>query len=74
MERYNKFYMTEGEGEDIELELGAYQYDVYQMPDGGSTNEAQGVHVEIGKVRVFDSSPEETVAYDAQITSKIYER
>ena len=72
-DRYNEFTLTEGVNDDIEFpNIGDYQYECYQMPDNTSVNPADGTRVEIGKVRVFDTD-EEIIAYDAQITNKVYE-
>lgn len=69
-DRYNEFLLVEPT--DIEFpSLGAYQYEVYQMPDTDSTDYSNALRVEIGKVLVVDT--ETTISYDAQITNDIYE-
>lgn len=70
-ERYNEFVLIEPT--DVEFTTGDYQYDVYQMPDGGSVDITEGVHVEIGKVRVFDLDEVEPESYTAQTVNKVYE-
>lgn len=72
-DRYNEFTLTEGVNDDIEFpNVGDYQYECYQMPNDTSVNPLDGTIVEVGKVRVFDTE-EEIIAYDAQITNKVYE-
>lgn len=69
-DRYNEFLLVEPT--DIEFpSLGAYQYEVYQMPNTDSTDYSNALRVEIGKVLVVDT--ETTISYDAQITNDIYE-
>lgn len=69
-ERYNEFVITEPT--DVEFTAGDFQYEVYQMPNGGSTDTDLGLLVEIGKVRVVVD--EEIVSYTAQSQNKKYER
>lgn len=70
-ERYNKFEFTEGEGEDIDFQTpGDYEYNCYQMPDDESTDETEGIHVEVGKIRVVES--QEIIGYEASTTGKAY--
>ena len=71
-ERFNEFVLIDPTDIDFPSS-GDYQYDVYQMPNGGSTDVSLGEHVEIGKVRVFDESEVEPNPYDAQIVNKVYE-
>lgn len=69
--RYNKFEFTEGEDGDIDfITPGDYEYNCYQMPDEESTNETEGIHVEIGKIRVVET--QEIIGYEAERTSKAY--
>ena len=69
-DRYNEFELDEPT--DVEFPfLGAYQYEVYQMPNTESTDYSNALRVEIGKVLVVDA--ETTISYDAQITNDIYE-
>jgi hypothetical protein len=69
-DRYNEFVLDEPT--DVEFPfLGAYQYEVYQMPNTESTDYSNALRVEIGKVLVVDT--ESTISYDAQITNDIYE-
>lgn len=69
-ERYNEFVLIEPT--DVEFTAGDFQYEVFQMPNGGSTDTDLGLLVEIGKVRVVVD--EEIVSYTAQTINKKYER
>lgn len=69
--RYNKFVFTEGSEGEIDFGLkGDYEYNCYQMPDQESTDEIEGIHVEIGKIRVVET--QEIISYGAETTNKAY--
>lgn len=70
-ERFNSFTFTEGVDVTFKF-LGDYKYQVYQMPDGGSTNETLGILVETGKMRVIDT-PEEVPTFTVTNTTQIYD-
>lgn len=70
-ERYNNFTLTEGT--DITFRfLGDYKYKVYQMPDGGSTDESIGLLVETGKMRLKETETI-TPTFTADNLTSIYE-
>lgn len=71
---YNQFELTDGEGEQVNLYAGDYRIDCYQMPDSNSTDETQGVRVEVTKARVFDSSPITAQSYSPPIDTEVYEQ
>lgn len=51
-EQFQMFYLDEGT--DVTFEkTGDYNYQVFQMPDGGSMNETLGNKVEDGKMRLL---------------------
>jgi len=70
-ERYNNFTLTEGT--DITFKFnGDYEYTVYQMPDGGSTDESLGLLVETGKMRLKETETP-TPTFTADNLTNIYE-
>jgi len=50
--RYNYFELIEGTDVTFEI-VGDYEYYVYQMPDALSTNELEGLLVEVGKMKLI---------------------
>lgn len=53
-DRYNLFELIEG-GDVTFDTVGDYQYFCYQMPDSESTDEADGLLVEQGKMKLIDN-------------------
>ena len=70
-ERYNDFTLTEGTDVTFKF-LGDYKYTVYQMPDGGSTDQTLGRLVETGKMRLKETETP-TPTFDADNLTAIYE-
>jgi hypothetical protein len=70
-ERYNEFSLEEGV--DVTFKYtGDYKYQVYQMPDGGSTDTSLGRLVETGKARVKETSTP-VPTFEATTTTDIYD-
>lgn len=62
------------EGTDVTFRfLGDYNYKVFQMPDGGSTNTSLGTKVEEGKMRLIDT-PVEVSTFNVDNNSNIYDQ
>lgn len=70
-ERYNEFTLTEGTDVDFKFK-GDYKYQVYQMPDGGSTDETLGRLVETGKARVVATATQKPT-YSTDVNTPIHE-
>lgn len=69
---YNLFTLIEGT--DVTFRsIGDYEYQVYQMPNGGSTDETQGHLVEIGKMRLIESTEEEIPTFNVDTNTDIYD-
>lgn len=69
--RYNLFHLLEGTDATF-TKLGDYTYEVYQMPDGGSTDYSIGNRCEIGKVKVFDNITVVENSFAPTLTGNIY--
>lgn len=70
--RYNLFTLIEGT--DVTFRsLGDYQYQVYQMPNGGSLDTSLGHLVETGKMRLIEPTEEEIIAFNATTNMLIYD-
>ena len=70
--RYNFFHLLEGTDVTFEY-LGDYMYEVYQMPDGGSTDYSLGNRCEIGKIKVLDEVVV-TPSFTPNLINKIYDQ
>ena len=70
--RYNLFHLLEGTDVTFEY-LGDYLYEVYQMPDGGSTDYSLGNRCEIGKIKVLDEVVV-TPSFTPNLINKIYDQ
>ena len=68
--RFNLFNFIEST--NLTLKLGDYILKVYQMPNGGSVDYTLGNLCEITKCKVI-TTPTSTSAYNAIITSQIYD-
>lgn len=68
--RYNLFTLEEGVDVTFTLE-GDYKYQVYQMPDGVSTDETEGVLVETGKMRLLGADEVDSI-YSVSTNTSIY--
>lgn len=62
-DRSDLFELTEGEGEEIELDKGQYFYEIFDADD---------TLCEIGMLRVYDLNDEEVKAYNVAVTNKVY--
>jgi hypothetical protein len=56
--------LTEGEGEEIELDKGQYSYEIFDADD---------TLCEVGMLRVYDLNDEEIKAYNVAVINKVYE-
>lgn len=63
-DRSDLFELTEGEGEEIELDKGQYYYEIFDADD---------TLCEIGMLRVYDLNDEEVKAYNVAVINKVYE-
>lgn len=62
--RSDLFELTEGEGQNIELDKGQYSYEIFDAGDN---------LCEVGMLRVYDLNDEEVKAYNVAVTNKVYE-
>jgi hypothetical protein len=62
--RSDLFELTEGEGEEIELDKGQYSYEIF---------DENNTLCEVGMLRVYDLNDEEVKAYNVEVTNKVYE-
>jgi hypothetical protein len=62
--RSDLFELTEGEGEEIELDKGQYSYEIF---------DENNTLCEVGMLRVYDLNDEEVKAYNVAVTNKVYE-
>lgn len=70
--RYNLFTLVEGT--DVTLRsIGDYKYYVYQMPNGGSLDYATGHEVEVGKMRLIESTEETIPTFNVDTNTDIYD-
>jgi len=70
-ENYNEFEFDET---DLNMMTGDYMYKAYQMPNGGSEDESEGLEVEIGKAKVINELVMATAYRKSQTEVKGYER
>lgn len=70
-DRYNKFTIDEGTTVDF-VNTGEHEYKVYQMPDGGSTDETLGVLVENGLMILTETVTADN-EFNTDITNTVYE-
>jgi hypothetical protein len=63
-DRSDLFELTEGEGEEIELDKGQYSYEIF---------DENNTLCEVGMLRVYDLNDEEVKAYNVAVTNKVYE-
>jgi hypothetical protein len=70
-DNYNEFNFDEDE---LSMMTGDYEYRAYQMPDGGSEDESEGLLVETGKARVVSPTVMPTAYKRTQTQTKGYER
>jgi hypothetical protein len=69
---YNLFTLIEGT--DVTFRsIGDYEYKVYQMPNGGSTDETLGRLVEIGKMRLIEPTEEQIPTFNVDTNTDIYD-
>jgi hypothetical protein len=69
---YNLFTLIEGT--DVTFRsIGDYEYQVYQMPNGGSTDETLGHLVEIGKMRLIEPTEEQIPTFNVDTNTDIYD-
>lgn len=62
--RSDLFELTEGVGEQIELDKGQYSYEIF---------DADRTLCEVGMLRVYDANDEEVKAYNVDVINKVYE-
>jgi hypothetical protein len=70
-QNYNEFEFDET---DLNMMTGDYMYKAYQMPNGGSEDESEGLEVEIGKAKVINELVMATAYRKSQTEVKGYER
>lgn len=70
--RYNLFTLVDGT--DVTFRsIGDYKYYVYQMPNGGSLDYTTGHEVEVGKMRLIESTEETTPTFNVDTNTDIYD-
>ena len=70
--RYNLFTLVEGT--DVTFRsIGDYKYYVYQMPNGGSLDYTTGHEVEVGKMRLIESTKETMPTFNVDTNTDIYD-
>lgn len=70
--RYNLFTLVEGT--DVTFRsIGDYTYYVYQMTNGGSLDHTTGHEVEVGKMRLIESTEETIPTFNVDTNTDIYD-
>ena len=70
--RYNLFTLVEGT--DVTFRsIDDYKYYVYQMPNGGSLDYTTGHEVEVGKMRLIESTKEIIPTFNVDTNTDIYD-
>lgn len=71
-DRYNYFTLIEGTDVTFKF-LGDYEYNVYQMPDNVSTDKADGLLVETGKMRLIKATETEIPTFIVDTNTNIHD-